>query len=245
MSVQAVAIIFDIILIGFAIYAIVKFTINGFLRSLLDVLKLSLAIAIASLLRTPLTNLFSSWLTKDIIQLVKSSSLAVVEGNLSRVYINISELTETHKRFLVKHGLDLGSFNTESEALFKNGDTSVLDSLSNNAGVAISNIFSSLIAFLIALLILYIVISLIFGLIKKSKRFENVKPKDRVFGAILGIVFAFFTMWKISQFALFIVNVIGPYVPEYIDRAFAEKSIVIRMCREPYVVDDILRKIIS
>lgn len=245
MSVKTVAIIFDIVLFGLAIYTIVKFTINGFLRSLLDVLKLSLAIAIASLLRAPLTNLFSAWLTKDIIQLVKSSSMAVVEGNLSRAYINISDLTETHKRFLIKHGLDIGSFNKESEALFKNGDTSVIDSLSNNAGVAISNLFSSLVAFLIALLVLYIVISLIFGLIKKSKRFENVKPKDRVFGAILGIAFAFLTMWKISQFALFIVNVVGPYVPDYIDPVFAEKSIVIRMCKEPYLVDDILRKIIS
>ena len=245
MSVKTAAIIFDIILIGFAIYTIVKFSINGFLRSLLDLAKMAVALALASLLRAPLGNLFSSWIVKDITDLVRTSSLAIVQDDLSRAYINISNLTETHKKFLTKHGLDLASFNSESEALFKNKDVEVIESLSSNAGNAISNLIASAFAFVLSFIVLYIIISLIVGLIKKSKKFEKIKPADRVFGVILGIAFAIITMWKISQSALFVVYVLGPHVPEFIDPIFAEKSFVIRMCRHPYVVDDILRNLIS
>ena len=240
------SIIFDVALCLLAIYTIVKFSIRGFVRSLLDILKMALALALASLLRMPLANLLNSWfMDKTMIDIVRSSLTATVENNPARIYIDLKDLPGNLKMLLTKHSLDLERFNSDSEAFFGNGDASVIESLSTNAGGALATFFSSAIAFVFSFIVLYIILSIICRLIGKAKRFEKIKPLDRVFGVILGIAFAVVTMWKLSQSALFVVDVLGPHAPEYIDPAFAENSFVIRMLRNPYVVDDILRKIIS
>ncbi len=240
------SVIFDVVLFVFMICTILKFSFKGFIRGLMDILKMALALAIASLLRTPLTGLLNTWFMDSVmVDIMRSSLRGILENNPARIYIDIRDLPNNVKMLLVKNGLNLEGFNSESKLLLENSDSSVVESLAQNTGSAFATFLSSAIAFVVSFVVLYIILSIICRLIGHSKRFEKIKPADRVFGVILGIIFAIVTMWKISQSALFVVDVLGPHVPEYIDPMFAEKSIVIRLLRQPYVVDDILRKIIS
>ena len=221
------SVIFDIVLLVFAILIIVKFSIKGFVRSLLDVAKIALSLTLAFLLRFPVARLFDSWFMDGImIDVVKNSLIASVENDLPRVYIDVMGFPDVFKDFLKDYSLDLDKFNSDIAA-FSNGDTDVIDSLANNAGGALATLASTVIAFAIVLVISYIILSIVFYFISHLRRFEDVKTADRIFGIILGVIVACFSLWMFAKMALWVMGIITSVLPEYKNNDFADRSMVV------------------
>ncbi len=222
------SIIFDISLTVLAILIIVKFTVKGFVRSLLDLAKIMISLSLAFLLRVPVAGLVSSLFMNNLmVDAVRSSLDAYLNNEMDKIYVDVENMPEMLKSFLTFFDLDLDSFNSDFEAFFTNHDTSVIGSLSNNVGGALSMLISSAIAFVVITVISYIILSIIFHFVAHLRRFDDVKTADRILGVILGIGVAFVILFFFSQTIMWIVDEIGPIAPEYIDSKFCEKSMII------------------
>ena len=176
---------------------------------------------------------------------VKSSINASIQNELSKVYINLEGLPDGFKNFLTKFELNLENFNKDSEALFVNNDTSVIEPLAQNIGGALATLVSSIIVVISVFIVTYIILSILCKIFIKSDKLDSIKKVDRILGAVWGILLACILLWAFTQAALFVVDIVGPLAPEFIKAEFAEKSWVVRLFRRPYVIDDIMKKFVS
>lgn len=240
------SIIFDVLMVVLAALIILKFSLKGCIRSFISLGKIVVSIAIALLLRVLFVNALNAIIMDSLmIDVVRNSLTASIENNLAKVYINVDSLPEAFKQFLTKFDLNLEDFNKNSEALFVNNDTSVIEPLAQNIGGALATLISSIIAVVVVFIISYIILSIVCKIFIKSEKLDSIKTIDRILGAVWGILLACILLWAFTQVALFVVDVVGPLAPEFIKAEFAEKSWVVRIFKRPYVIDDIMKKFVS
>ena len=240
--------IIDIVLCSFAVLIILKFTLKGFVCSLLDLTKAILSLALAFLLRIPVANLFNDlFMENAMVSVVKKSLEAFLENDPTNIAIDLKALQndtpEFFEGFLTYFGLDFDKFIEEFDLFFNQENTSVIDSLANNIGGAIATLLSTIIAFIVVTIASYIVLSIVFALISHLRKFDGVKTADRLLGLALGILIAVFVVWGLTQGVLFVIEFVGPFVPEYINNELAEGSMVVSIFKNLNLIDFIKNKI--
>ncbi|MBQ8546521.1 MAG: CvpA family protein [Clostridia bacterium] len=240
--------IIDIVLCSFAVLIILKFTIKGFVCSLLDLTKAILSLALAFILRIPVANLFNGWFMENaMVSLVEKSLSAFLKNDPTNIAIDVKTLQdkapEFFEKFLTHFGLDFDKFIVEFDAFFNQNDSTVIDSLAENIGGAIATLLSTIIAFVAITIVAYITLSIVFALLSHLKNFEGVKTADRLLGLTLGVIIAIVVTWGLTQGILFVVEFIGPSFPDYINDGLIENSMVVSIFKNLNLIEFIKNKI--
>ena len=224
--------IVDIVLLSFSVLIIIKFTVEGFFSSVLDLCKGFLAIVTAYLMRIAIANLFMSlFMKKAMVSLVTSSLELYFNQNAELTGIDIEALQnstpELFEVVLTKFGLDYPKFLSDFEEFFINGNKNVLSSLAENVGGAIAMLLSLALALFVGLIISYIIFSIIVHFVLKLTKFDGVKKANRWLGLLLGTIIAFFVMWGATVLIQLAVQILGPMLPQYFHSNLTEGSMII------------------
>lgn len=207
---MSASVIIDIILGVCTLLTIIKFTIRGFVGSVLDTAKVFFAAILAYLLRIPVAKLFDGWFMRDgIVNWVRKSLITSLEGN--DTFINFIDLYKNvpgfFNKILVKFGLgDVSALDGMETASYTQ-----IDELAIDIGSAISMLLSTILAvvalFILSLILLSIVVRLVDGLLVIS----SVSKINRVLGLLLGIAVSFAIIWLTSFILEFLVDITGGF----------------------------------
>lgn len=228
--------ILDIVLLSFSVLIIIKFTVEGFFSSVLDLCKGFLAIVIAYIMRISLANLFMSLFMKKAMVSLVLSSLELYSGssqNMAGIDIetlqnNTPELFET---LLTKFGLDYPEFLSDFEEYFIKGNQEVVSSLSENVGGAIAMLLSLALALFVGLIVAYVILSIIVHFILKLTKFEEINKANKWLGLILGVVIAILVMWGVTVLVQLSIGILGPVLPQYFNTNLTEGSMIVGIFR--------------
>lgn len=220
--------ILDIALAAFALLIVLKFTIEGFISSILDTCKALLSIFIAYLMRIAIARLFCAlFMKKAMVALVHKSLELSLNPNIDKLGIDIvslqTETPEFFEKFLTKFGLDYSKYYQDFIAFFENDDHSVMDSLANNVGGALAMLLATVLAIFAVMVVAYIALSIAVHFLLKLTKFEGIKTANRWLGAALGLVIAFFVLWGCS----IVIQLIAPALPSYVGDSFINDSMII------------------
>ncbi len=199
-------IIIDIVLVVIALLVILKFTIKGFLRSVLDTLKVFFAGFIAYMLRIPVAKFFDGWfMNKSIVDWVRQSLASSVEGGDSFIdFVDLyRSVPELFSKVLAYFGLgDVSLLDSVGSA-----SSEQLDALAVDIGSSISNMLSTVLALIVLFIIALIVLSIIIKLLDSLMNFTAVKIVNRILGFALGVACAALLLFLATYALNFLVGV--------------------------------------
>ena len=204
---MSASVILDIILGVLALLTILKYTLRGFVGSILDVAKVILAAILAYLIRIPVAKLFEIWFMNDsMVDWVRNSLTATVEGNDTFIdFISLYENVPWLYNSVLSH-FGLGDVSA-LETLSDTASYAQIEELSIEIGLAISNMLSTILAILVLFIIILIVLSIIVRLIDDLLIVSSVSKLNRLLGFALGVAVAFAMIWIISFVLEFLVDV--------------------------------------
>ncbi|MBQ8146464.1 MAG: CvpA family protein [Clostridia bacterium] len=207
---MSVTTILDIVLGIVALMIIIKFTVKGFLRSVLDTLKVFAAAFIAYLIRMPVANLIDSWFMQEkIVNWVRTSLQETIAGADS--FVNFKELYENVPEFfsvvLSKFGLgDVSNLGTLEQATSEQ-----VEELSLSIGSSISMLLSTAIAVIVLFIVAIIVLSIVIKLLDGLMNFTAVRAINRILGFIMGVALAGGVIWLVSYGLGFLIDMTGSF----------------------------------
>lgn len=207
---MSVTTILDIVLGIVALLIIIKFTVKGFLRSVLDTLKVFAAAFIAYLIRMPVANLIDSWFMQEkIVNWVRTSLQETIAGADS--FVNFQELYENVPEFfsvvLSKFGLgDVSNLGTLEQATSEQ-----VEELSLSIGSSISMLLSTVIAVIVLFIVAIIVLSIVIKLLDGLMNFTAVRAINRILGFIMGVALAGGVIWLVSYGLSFLIDMTGSF----------------------------------
>ncbi|MBQ3040415.1 MAG: CvpA family protein [Clostridia bacterium] len=218
-------IVIDILLLAIAVIFIIRHARLGFVKSVLNSLKALLAIGLAFLLRVPVARLFDSWfMNKAVTQWVYESLSSSAIG--ADPAFDLVTLYETCP--MAYNGL-LSSFGLETEGL--DGQITNIESLSDEAIVALSeNIGSSLSYFCsiaLALLVLFVIaiiaLTIVIAVLDLVTRLPVLNFLNRVLGGVIGVVWAALFAWALGT----VLTVVSTFLPDLIGQNAITDSIIL------------------
>lgn len=207
---MSASVIIDIVLGVLALLMILKFTLRGFVGSLLDTAKVLLAVVLAYLIRIPVAKLFDIWFMRDsMVDWVRGSLIDSLEGN--ETFINFIDLYKNVPGFyntvLAHFGLgdvsELGTMETASYAH--------IDELAYDIGSAISMMLSTILAVIVLFILILIILSIVVRFVDGLLKFSSLSKLDRILGFFLGIAIALGFMWLLSFVLEFLISVTGGF----------------------------------
>ena len=220
-----VSTVLDIILGVVSLLIIVKFTVRGFLRSVLDTLKVFIAGFLAYLIRIPVANLINTlFMQEKIVGWVRTSLQNTIAGADS--FVNFQELYENVPEFysVVLSAFGLGD--VSDLAILEKATAEQVETLSVSIGSSLSLLFSTVIAvivlFIVALIVLSIVIKLLDGLMNCTA----VKAINRILGFAMGVVLAGAIIWLVSYALDFLINMTGGFGGNLTHEQLSESMLV-------------------
>ena len=194
---MGINIIIDIVFGILSALIIIKFTMRGFLRSVLDSLKVPVAALLAYVVRIPFAKMIDNvFLREGIVKWVRSSLQSSLEGEDSLLdFVDLyKSIPKLYEGFLSKFGLGdvstLGSMESASDVQ--------LDSLSADIGEAISMFLSTIIAVVVLFVIIVVLLSILVRMTDGLLRVSAVKIINRLLGLALGVLFASVLVWALS-----------------------------------------------
>ena len=215
-------VVIDIVLSVLALFIIIKFTVKGFLRSVLDSLKVVFAGIIAYAIRLPVAKAIDAWFMRDSITgWVNQSLLEAFEGN--DTLVNFVELYNNapglFSKILTSFGLGDVSALGKGEIITEE----TIQELANELGSAISMFVSTVIAVVVMFFIMLLLLTILNKLLDALMVFALIKLVNRALGFVLGLVCALAAIWLASLVLEFLVNVTngfgGSLTKEVLDKS--------------------------
>ncbi|MBQ4108787.1 MAG: hypothetical protein IJC80_05240, partial [Clostridia bacterium] len=138
---MSAGLVIDLCLLIIAAYIIIKFTVKGFVSSILDASKLILSVFISFIVRVPVARFFCSlFMDKIMFSAVESSLEAYLESDTAKITIDITSLAkntpEFFEKLLTKFKLDYPLFISDLDKLIGDKSPEVIPSLAENIGGA-------------------------------------------------------------------------------------------------------------
>ena len=215
-------VVIDIVFSVIALFIIIKFTVKGFLKSVLDSLKVVFAAIIAFAVRKPFARLIDSWFMRDgIVSWVNQSMLDAYEG--SDTLVNFVEL---YNNVPVLFNKILAVFGLGDVSVLGNGEAITEEKIGELAiqiGESVSKLVSTVIAVVVMFLIMLLLLTILNKLIDSLTSFGLIKVINRILGFLLGTVCAVAAIWLASLVLVFLVNVTngfgGSLTKEILDKS--------------------------
>lgn len=212
---MSVGLVIDLCLLILAAYIIIKFTVKGFVKSILDVGKLILSVFISYIVRIPVAKFFCSLFMDGVmIKAVESSLNAYLESDTAKITIDITSLAkntpEFFEKLLTRFELDYPKFVSDLDELVKNKSPEAVRPLAENVGGACAFLISIAIALVVVFAIAFALLALISMLISKIAEFDEVKKANRWLGALIGVILSIIIMWGVTQGLLALTAFVDP-----------------------------------
>ncbi len=212
---MSVGLVIDLCLLIVAAYIIIKFTVKGFVQSILDACKLILSVVIAFIVRVPVAKFFCSlFMDRIMISALEKSLNAYIESDTAKIAIDITALAENTPEFfeklLTRFDLDYAKFTADLEVLISKKSPEVVVPLAENVGGACAFLISVAIALVAVFVIAFAALSLIAKLLSKITEFDGVKSANKWLGALIGVVLSVIIMWGVTQGLLALTAFVGP-----------------------------------
>ena len=230
------SLIVDVILAIICIFVLIKYSMKGFLKTILDIARLALSVLLAIMFRGVIANLINSLFMNDAIyKWVNNSVSKHVSGISSGVnFVKIYEdAPEFYSEVLSVFGLDF----YELKYAMENLATETVDNVSRAIATPLANMLSTIIAVLVIFIIAMIILYFVVKLICKITKIKLIKVIDKILGIALGIILAAAIVWGLSFVIEIIIDIAGPMYPNVINESLTEESMIINLLKEAGLLD--------
>lgn len=225
------SLIVDIILAIICICVIIKYSIKGFLKTILDIARLAISVLLAIMFRKVVANLLNSlFMSSSVYNWVHKSVSDFVNGAEGKVtFISIyHDSPEFYSEVLSMFDLDFYELKYAIEEL----SVETVDNVSRIIAEPLANMLSTLIAVLVIFIVSMIVLYFVVKLINKITKIKLINIVNRILGVALGIALAVVIVWGLSFALEVVIDVIGPMYPDVIDESLTKDSMIINLLKE-------------
>ena len=225
------SLIVDIILAIICIFVIIKYSIKGFLKTILDIARLVISVVLAIMFRGVVANLINSlFMSNSIYNWVYGSISKYVSGAQSRVnFVSIYEdAPEFYSEVLSMFGLDF----YELKYSIENLTAETVEKTSRTIAGPLANMLSTLIAVLVIFIVSMIVLYFVVKLINKVTKMKLINVVNKILGVAFGIILAAAIVWGLSFVLEIVIDVAGPMYPDIINDSLTKDSMIINLLKE-------------
>jgi len=225
------SLIVDIVLAIICIFVLIKYSFKGFLKTILDIVRLALSVLLAIMFRGVIANLLNSLFMNDAIyNWVHNSVSKHVDGvargvNFVKIY---EDAPEFYSEILSIFGLDF----YELKYAMDNLAAGTVEHVSRTIAEPLANMLSTLIAVLVIFIVAMIILYFVVKLICKITRIKLIKVFDKILGIALGAVLAGAIVWGLSFVIEMVIDIAGPMYPNVINDSLTNESMIINLLRE-------------
>ena len=225
------SLIVDIVLAIICIFVVIKYSMKGFLKTILDIVRLALSVLFAVMFRGVLAQLFNNlFMSSSIYNWVHNSISKHVDGvakgvNFVKIY---EDAPEFYSEILSIFGLDFYELKYGMENLAEE----TVDNVSRTIAEPLANMLSTLIAVLAIFIVSMIVLYFVVKLICKITKIKLVNVFDKILGIALGVVLAGAIVWGLSFVLEIVVDIAGPMYPNIINDNLTNESMIINLLKE-------------
>jgi uncharacterized membrane protein required for colicin V production len=230
------SIIVDIVLAVICVCVIIKYSIKGFLKTVLDIARLGVSVLLAVMFRGVIADLLNNlFMTNSIRNWVYNSLTSKIQGISETVdFVRIYEdAPEFYSKVLAAFDLNFEQF----EEAIKNLNPENVDNVTTMIAEPLANMFSTLIAviaiFSVAMIVLYFIVKLI----SKITKIKLIGVLDRILGIGFGALLASILVWGISFLLQLAISTFGPMYPDIINSSLTENSMIINVLKEAGLLD--------
>lgn len=230
------SIIVDIVLVIICIAVIVKYSVKGFLKTVLDIARLALSILFAIMFRKVVARLINSlFMSKSIFNWVHGSVTKHLSGVDSKIsFVNIYEKNpEFYSKVLSYFGLNFSELENSMGTLSEE----TAEQVSRTISEPLANMLSTLIAVIVIFTVSMIVLLFVVKLINKITSIKGINFVNRVLGIGFGAILAVIIVWAISFLLEVLIGTLGPILPNIFNESITEKSMVINFLRNLGLLD--------
>ena len=225
------SLIVDIVLGIICICVIVKYSIKGFLKTILDLARLAISVILAIMFRGVVANLLNElFMSNAIHNWVYSSLTSRLEGISEAVdFVRIYEdAPQFYSEILTVFDLDFYEF----EEAIKNLNGENVEKVTNIISEPLATMLSTLIAVVVIFAISMIVLFFVVKLVDKITKIKLIGVINKVLGVCLGILLSSVIVWLLCFALQLVVETIGPMYPNIINSSLTEDSMIINILKE-------------
>ena len=226
------SLVVDIVLGIICIFVIIKYSIKGFLKTVLDLARLGLSVLLAVMFRGVVADLINRLFMTNTIHKWVYSSLTSKIGGISET-VDFVQIYETSPEFYSKvlAAFDL-NFEQFEEAI-KNLNEETVDSVTTMMANMLSTLIAVVLIFTVAMIILFFVVKLL----NKITKIKLIGVINRILGVAFGIVLASVIVWGLSFLLHVAIGAFGPMYPDIINESLVEDSMIINILKEAGLLD--------
>ncbi len=227
------SLIIDIILILVAIYSVFKGVRRGFIRSVMHLLSIVIALVLVVLLRAPVSeqlydgfflDVMASPVEEELLEIKNTSTAADVNGNFGKVGDLIAGYPEPLRDVVERYGLSLENIvSVENGSSYEEGVSNLAERIASPVAELTSNVVAAILIFAVALALL----KLLTFLIDKLFKLPVLKGFNTLFGLLFGIVSAGACIWFIAVIAVMLVRALSPIGTGFINEGILDSSVII------------------
>jgi uncharacterized membrane protein required for colicin V production len=224
----SISLILDIVFLVIAIFIILKYTIDGFLKSVLNFARLALSVVLAIVLRNPVAELLNNlFMKKAIVNWVNGSILKHLNGEDPTIdFVGIHKQTPIfYSQVLSRFGLDTSSVDNQMNNL----SAETAPELSEAIGTAVATMLSTIIAVIVVFIVAMLVFTLVFTLLNCVTKISGIKLINRLLGVALGVAIALAAIWGLGVLVKTLVDMLGPMYPNVFNQDLIDNSMVLGM----------------
>ena len=202
--------IIDIALGGIMLLILLKYTLKGFVGSILDSLKVFVAAVLAYSLRHPVALLYNRLFMRDsVTSWVKSSLNNAKSGGDS--FVNFVDLYEAAPSFFNSFLSDYGLRDASQLGDLASADSKQMSGLAIDLGSSLSMFFSTVLAVISLFIIFLIVLKLTVRVIDRLINLTPIKTANRLLGFVFGLVYSVIVVLLLSYLLELLVFITGGF----------------------------------
>ena len=230
------SLIVDIVLGVISIFVIIKYSIKGFLKTVLDIARLGLSVLLAVMFRGVVANLLNNLFMTNAIRGWVYNSLTSKIGGISET-VDFVQIYENSPKFYSKvlAAFDL-NFEQFEEAI-NNLSQENVDNVTTMIAEPLANMLSTLIAVIVIFVVAMIILHFVVKLINKITKIKLIGVINRILGIAFGALLASAIVWGLSFLLQVAIETIGPIYPDVINSGLTENSMIINILKEAGLLD--------
>lgn len=230
------SLIVDIVLGVISIFVIIKYSIKGFLKTVLDIARLGLSVLLAVMFRGVVANLLNNLFMTNAIRGWVYNSLTSKIGGISET-VDFVQIYENSPKFYSKvlAAFDL-NFEQFEEAI-NNLSQENVDNVTTMIAEPLANMLSTLIAVIVIFVVAMIILHFVVKLINKITKIKLIGVINRILGIAFGALLASAIVWGLSFLLQVAIETIGPMYPDVINSGLTENSMIINILKEAGLLD--------
>ena len=232
------SIVIDIILGIICISILIKYSIKGFLKTILDFARLALSVVLAIMLRGVVADMFNSMFMSDsIYNWVYGSISGSLNGDGGAVdFVKIYNVAPEFFRDVLST-FDRNYSYEELAALMEELNSDTAGVVSGMIATPLANMLSTILAVLAIFIVSMIVLFFVVKLLNSLTKIKGINIINRILGIAFGALLSAVIVWGLSFVIELLVDMFGPMYPDIFNESLTQDSMIIGLFREAGLLD--------